>query len=406
MGSHYHKTLYSYPMNTPSIIFYGADWCSDCRRSKALLDTHQIAYDYKDIDADPQHAAYVEHINKGQRRIPTIVFSDGAILVEPSDEELAQKLGVASTKPDKTHIDLAIVGGGPAGLTAAIYATREGLKTAIFEKKVTGGQAATTDFVENYPGFPEGISGFELSQKMFAQAERFNAQLISAQVQNIHNEGEYKRIETDDGVYFAKAVIITVGSEYKHTGAKGEDALISRGIHYCATCDGPFYKGKKVAVIGAGNSALQEGLFLAKFVSHITFIVRSDVVRASDVLKQKVLADPSKFTIAYHTKVKEFVGEKRLEKMLLENTTTGTVSEMPIDGVFVFIGLVPQTAFLKDIVALDERGFVKTNDHLETSMPGVFAAGDCREGATAQIAWAVGDGAKAAIHVREYLQRV
>lgn len=390
-------------MTNTKIQFYSADWCSDCKRSQKLLDEHHIAYEYLDTDASAENAAHVEKINKGQKRIPTIVFPDGAILVEPTDAELAEKLGLLK-KPSDRHLDLAIIGGGPAGMTAAIYATREGLDTTIFEKKVTGGQAATTDFVENYPGFPEGISGFELSQKMFAQAERFNTHLVSAQVKQIVDEGKYKRIETDDGTFYARGVIITVGSEYRRSGAKGEDHLISRGIHFCATCDGPFYKNKKIAIIGAGNSAFQEGLYLTKFVSHITFIVRSDKVRASDILQKQIAGMPEKCEILYNTKVEEFVGEKRLEKMIIHNTQTNETSDLQVDGVFVFIGLIPQTDFLKGTIDLDERGFIKTNDHLETSMPGVFVAGDCREGATAQIASAVGDGAKAAIHVREYLQ--
>jgi thioredoxin reductase (NADPH) len=390
-------------MTNTKIQFYGAGWCGDCVRSKKLLDEHHIEYDYLDTDTSPENAAHVEKINKGQKRIPTIVFPDGVILVEPSDAELSEKLGLMK-KPSDKHLDLAIIGGGPAGMTAAIYATREGLDTTIFEKKVTGGQAATTDFVENYPGFPDGISGFELSQKMLAQAERFNTHIVSAGVTSIHDEGKYKRIETEDGTYFAKGVIIAVGSEYRRSGAKGEDHLISRGIHFCATCDGPFYKNKNIAIIGAGNSAFQEGLYLTKFVSHITFIIRSDKARASDILQKQVTGMSDKVTIFYNTKVEEFVGEKRLEKMIVHNTQTNETSDLQVDGVFVFIGLIPQTDFLKGTIDLDERGFVKTNDHLETSMPGVFVAGDCREGATAQIASAVGDGAKAAIHVREYLQ--
>ncbi len=392
-------------MSDTSIKFYSADWCSDCKRSQKLLDEHHIEYEYLDTDASPENAAHVEKINKGQKRIPTIVFPDGVILVEPSDAELMDKLGL-TRHPSDRHLDLAIIGGGPAGLTAAIYATREGLDTTIFEKKVTGGQAATTDFIENYPGFPEGISGFELSQKMLAQAERFNTHVLSSEVNSIHDEGKYKRIETDDGAYFAKGVIITVGSEYRRSGAKGEDHLISRGIHFCATCDGPFYKNKRIAIIGAGNSAFQEGLYLTKFVSHITFIVRSDKARASDILQKQIADMSDKVTILYNTKVEEFVGEKRLEKMVIHNTQTNETSDLQVDGVFVFIGLIPLTDFLKGAIDLDERGFVKTNDHLETSMPGVFVAGDCREGATAQVASAVGDGAKAAIHVREYLQHI
>lgn len=392
-------------MTNTKIQFYSADWCSDCKRSQKLLDDHHVEYEYLDTEANPEYAKHAERLNKGQKRIPTIVFPDGAILVEPTDSELMDKLGLTKHPSDR-HLDLAIIGGGPAGLTAAIYATREGLDTTIFEKKVPGGQAATTDFVENYPGFPEGISGYELSQKMLAQAERFNTHVLSSEVKSIHDEGKYKRIETDDGAYFAKGIIITVGSEYRRSGAKGEDHLISRGIHFCATCDGPFYKNKKIAIIGAGNSAFQEGLYLAKFVSHITFIVRSDKARASDILQKQIAQMSDKVTILYNTKVEEFVGEKRLEKMIVHNTQTNEVSNLEVDGVFVFIGLIPLTDFLKGTLELDERGFVKANDHLETSMPGVFVAGDCREGATAQVASAVGDGAKAAIHVREYLQKI
>ncbi len=387
------------------IKFYSANWCADCKRSLKVLDAHKAHYEYLDIEVHPEYAREIERLNKSQRRIPTIVFPDGAILVEPSDRELEEKLESGGHSRKRT-MDLAIIGGGPAGMTAAIYATREGLDTSIFESKVTGGQAATTDFVENYPGFPEGISGYELSHKMLSQAERFNTRIVSAGVTHIRDTGEYKELTTDDGVYRARSVIIATGSQYRHSGATGEDRLVSRGVHYCATCDGPFYKNKHVAIIGAGNSAFQEGLYLTQFVSHLTFIVRTDKVRASDILKKKVADMNDKITILYNTTVQEFVGESRLEKLILNDHAQSRTYDFAVDGVFVFIGLVPQTEFLNGSVDRDERGFVKTSVDLSTSMPGVFAAGDCRSGATAQIACAVGDGAKAAIHVREYLQSV
>ncbi len=301
--------------------------------------------------------------------------------------------------------DVIIVGAGPASLSAAIYTTREDIETLIFERGVIGGLAAVTDKIDNYPGFPEGVEGLLLASELQKQAERFGAVIELGEVTAIKDEGQYKRLETTSGDMLAKAVLIATGSDYKKIGVPGEEQYYARGVHYCATCDGAFYRDKKLVVVGGGNSAIQEALFLTRFASHIDLLVRSKI-RASDVLQHDLddLVKQGKITVHLGTTTDEIVGEdKSVTKVL------GTKDDQPVefltDGVFIFVGLLPNSQFLvQSPIELDEIGFVMTDQNLQTAMPGVFCAGDIRSGATMQIASAAGEGATAALKIREYLE--
>ena len=300
-------------------------------------------------------------------------------------------------------LDVVMIGAGPAALSAAIYTTREDIETVLYEKGVVGGLAAITDWVDNYPGFPKGLAGLDLAEDLRKQAERFGADIRLGEVMKIsENSDGIKTLETTDGELKAKAVLIATGSDYKKIGVPGEQEFYARGVHYCATCDGAFYRDKKLVVVGGGNSAVQEALFLTKFATHIDMLVRSDL-RASEVLIKELEAN-DKITIHRGTTTDEIVGEdNKVVKVI--GTKDGKKIEFETAGVFVFVGLLPNTKFLKDTaIELDEVGLIETDTSLRTSMEGVFAAGDVRSGATMQIASAVGEGATAALRIREYLE--
>src|SRR5579884_488907 len=311
---------------------------------------------------------------------------------------------MSETKDIPKH-DVIIVGAGPAALTAAIYTTREDIDTLLFERAVIGGLAAVTDKIDNYPGFPEGVDGIKLADDLRAQAERFGAKIELGEVTGIHDEGQYNRLITTSGDVLARAVLITTGSDYKKVGCPGEAEYYARGVHYCATCDGAFYRDKRLVVVGGGNSAVQETIFLTRFASHIDLLVRS-TIKASDVLQHELdqYVKNGKVTVHLGTTTDEIVGENNVVVKVI-GTKDGNKVEFPTDGVFVFVGLMPNSQFLKDTrIKLDEIGFVLTNSDLQTDMPGVFAAGDIRSGATMQIASAAGEGATAALKIREYLE--
>jgi thioredoxin reductase (NADPH) len=305
----------------------------------------------------------------------------------------------------KTH-DVVIVGAGPAALTAAIYTTREDIETLLFERGVPGGLAAVTDRIDNYPGFAEGIEGLKLASELQKQAERFGAVIEFGEVTGIHDEGDVKRLETTDGDVYARAVLIATGSDYKKLGIPGEQDYYARGVHYCATCDGAFYRDKRLVVVGGGNSAVQEAIFLTRFASHIDLLVRS-TIKASDVLQHDLqnYVDDGKITVHLGTSTDEIVGDPEHLVTKVVGTKGGQKIDFETDGVFVFVGLDPNSQFLKDTsIKCDEIGFVMTDEHMQTSMRGVFAAGDIRSGATMQIASAAGEGATAALKLREYLE--
>lgn len=299
--------------------------------------------------------------------------------------------------------DVVAIGAGPAALSAAIYTTREDIQTVLFEKGAIGGLAAVTDWVDNYPGFHAGISGLELAQELEAQAKRFGATFEYLEVTGISDEGELKRLTTTQGDVLAKAVLIATGTDYKKLGIPGEETYYARGVHYCATCDGAFYRDKRLVVVGGGNSGVQEALFLTRFASHIDLLVRS-TIKASEVLQHDLAKQTDKITVHLHTTTDEIIGEdKKVVKVLA--TKDGKKVSFDTDGVFVFVGLLPNTDFLRSsAVRLDDQGFVMTDQDLQTAIPGVFACGDVRSGATMQIATAVGEGAMAALKVRHYLE--
>lgn len=302
--------------------------------------------------------------------------------------------------------DLVIVGAGPAALSAAIYTSREDIDTLLFEKGAIGGLAAVTDWVDNYPGFAKGVSGMELSDAMRGQAERFGAKIELGEVMSVKNEGRLKRLETTSGDMYAKAVLIATGSDYKKIGIPGEEEFYAKGVHYCATCDGAFYRDKKLAVVGGGNSAVQESIFLTKFATHIDMLVRGPALKASEVLQHELERFKDKITVHFNTSTDEIVGvDGKVAKVIGTDKTAGKKIEFAVDGVFVFVGLKPNTAFLAGSgVELDEIGFVKSDLKLMTNVPGIFVAGDVRSGATLQIASASGEGATAALMIREYLE--
>jgi thioredoxin reductase (NADPH) len=299
-----------------------------------------------------------------------------------------------------------MIGAGPAALSAAIYTTREDIDTLLLEKAIPGGLAAVTDWVDNYPGFPEGVAGLELGSNLQKQAERFGALIEPTEVVALHDEGEWKRVETISGDYYARAVLIATGSAYKKLGVPGEEEYYARGVHYCATCDGAFYREKRIAVVGGGNSAVQEAMFLTRFSSHLDLIVRSKL-RASEVLQRELqkFVDDGKITVHLGVTTDEIIGrDGSVTAVKGTDTKTGSEVKIDTDGVFIFIGLSPNNQFLGGQLETDEIGLIKTDENLMSSMKGVFVAGDIRSGATMQVASAVGEGATAALKIREYLE--
>jgi thioredoxin reductase (NADPH) len=393
-------------MSHTNLTVYGATWCSDCKQAKKFLGEQRVHYHWIDVEQSAEGLAFVEKVNSGKRIIPTIVFDDGNWLSEPSNAELAQKLGL-QTRAKMDYYDLICIGGGPASLTAALYAAREGLDVLVIEKSGLGGQAGVTERLDNFPGFPEGIGGAEFADRLTQQARRFNVELLQAQeVIGLREEEESKYVTTADGhEYAARAVLIATGSTYRRLGVPGEDDLIGAGVHFCATCDGPFYKGQHVAVIGGGNSAGEESLFLTRFADKVTILVRGATLTASQIVIDKVTSSP-KIEVRYNTEVTELQGESKLSGVLLRDRSSGNVETIHPAAAFVFIGLSPNSGWLPSEIQRDSVGFIQTKLNLETSLPGVFAAGDVRAGSTKQAASAVGEGATAALMVREYLKGV
>lgn len=387
------------------ILIYSTFWCPDCKRVKKFFGEQRIPYVNIDIEQNAEAMAYVEKVNNGMRIIPTIVFPDGSILVEPSNAELAKKLGLQTRAPRQFY-DVIVIGGGPAGLTAALYLARESKEVLVIEKASLGGQAGVTHILDNFPGFDEGISGAEFGDRLGRQARRFGAEILQAnEVVNISSQGPYLCAITADQVeYGAKAILLASGARYRRLGIPGEDELIGTNVHFCATCDGAFYKGKKVLVIGGGNSGFEEGLFLTKFASQVDIVEFAPQVKASQLLQNKV-AGKANMSVTVNHAVKEFkIKENRLASVIVQDRATGELKEWYYDGVFVFIGLSPNSDLVKDKVEIDPFGFVKTDSNLMTTLPGLFAAGDVRLGSTKQAASAAGEGATAALMIREYLK--
>jgi thioredoxin reductase (NADPH) len=389
------------------ITLYGVDWCPDCKRMKKIMGEHQIPYRWIDTDHDSEARSYVERINGGAYRVPTLTLSDGTVLVEPSNAELKVKLGITG-RASKPIYDVIIIGGDPAGLTAAIYTGRDNYDTLIIDRTGLGGQAGLTQVIENFPGFDKGVTGADFAERLSEQAQRFGTEpLQGEEISNIHREGQYIVVTSvNKREYIGRSVLISTGSHFKQLNVPGEMELAGIRVHYCATCDGPFYKGKSLMVIGGGNSGFEEGLFLSTFAKDVTIIEHNPEVKASEILQDKV--DKKKnMKVFTNRDVKEFkVDGTSLSSVLVEKRDTGEIEEWNPEGVFVFIGLKPNSAFLRDTVECDKWGFVKTDLTFQTSLEGVFAAGDVRSGSTKQAVSAAGEGTTAALMIRQYLQSI
>jgi thioredoxin reductase (NADPH) len=386
------------------IIVYGASWCPDCRRAKQFLASHRVAYDWIDLEEFPEKSTEVEARNSGKRIIPTIVFPDGSFLAEPSNDELADRIGLSRMAEEREY-DLIIIGGGPTGLTTSIYGARENLKVLIVEKSAPGGQAGITERFDNYPGFPDGVGGAELAERMTQQAQRYGVEILQAVgATKIERDGPMLRVDLSTGDFvLAPVVLLATGSTYRRTDAQGEADLIGAGIHFCATCDGPFYRGvKDLTVVGGGNSGLEEGLFLTQFAEHVTVVQALSKLTANKLLQEKVLNHP-KMSVLLDTSVVSFNANEsgKLESLTL--LCDGVEARHETAAAFIFIGLDPNTSFLEKSLDVDERGFIVTDTSFRTNIDGVFAAGDVRSGSTKQIASAVGEGAAVAIQIRYYL---
>lgn len=301
-----------------------------------------------------------------------------------------------------TEKDIIIIGGGPAGLTSAIYAARAGLNIILIEKMFSGGQIATTDSLENYPGFPEPITGVDFSMALDAQARNFGVEIINEEVVDYHLTGPIKKVTTTGGVYTAYTVILATGANPRLLGIPGEDKYRGKGVSYCATCDGAFYRDKIVAVIGGGDTACEEAQYLSKIAKKVYLVHRRDELRAAHVIAQRVLTNP-KIQILWDTVIDKVDGQATVTDMQVRNKLTGETSKIEIDGFFVAIGIIPNTDNIKNNIKLNDGGYVVTDAHMATNVLGVFAAGDMRNTPLRQVVTACADGAIAAESAREYL---
>lgn len=301
--------------------------------------------------------------------------------------------------------DVIIIGGGACGLTAGLYTSRAQLRTVLFEKAVPGGQIATTSLVENYPGFPEGIDGPDLADRMEEQARKYGMEFQYAEVESIEVAGDRRIVHTSEGDFTAKAVIITSGAEHNKLGVPGEAEYTGKGVSYCATCDAAFFRNQRVVVVGGGDAALDEGLFLTRYASEVIVVHRRDELRATKVLQERAFNTPN-MRFIWDTVVEEITGTDKVNGVQLRNVKTGAVSHLEAEGVFIYIGLAPQSDFVKDLLPTDGGGHLEVNLWMETVIPGVFAAGDVRINAARQLVSAAGDGCTAAIRADHYIQEL
>ncbi|MFV2082640.1 MAG: thioredoxin-disulfide reductase [bacterium] len=301
----------------------------------------------------------------------------------------------------KAH-DLVIIGGGPGGLAAGLYASRARMDTLLLEKAAYGGQMLTTFFIENYPGFPEGIAGFELADLMKKQTDLYGLQIQTAEVRGVVKEGNVFDIDTIEGTVRSRAVIVSTGADPDKLGVPGEERLAGRGVSYCATCDGALYRERTVAVVGGGDSAIEETLFLTRFADRIHVIHRRDELRATPISRERAFAN-EKIVFEWNTVLKEILGEDEVTGLLLENVKTGQTRKLAAAGVFIYVGITPQSSFLENMVEKNEGGYIKTDLTMSSSVPGLFAIGDVRAESVRQVASAVGDGVTAAIYAYKYL---
>lgn len=385
------------------LILFGADWCPDCRRAKSYLNDNGVNFLFIDVDKHTWATNKVEEINNGKRIIPTILLNKKPY-TNPNNAQLKGLLAIDSTKEQKVY-DSIIIGGGAAGLTTAIYAQRDRFNTLILEKKNVGGNAFLTEKIENYPGFQE-ISGPKLMEKMEQQALTYGAKINTGEeVTSIKKQGELFELTTLLDTYYTKTIVLSTGSTYRKLGIPNENELIGSGVHFCATCDGAFYRNKEVIVIGGGNSALEEGIFLAGFCKKVTIINRSKEFKASKTYVEKIKTIKNIEVHNNSTSLKFTKNNEDLfQGVLIKDNKSGAEKELTADGAFIFIGLIPNTQNFKNVVNLNDQGFITTQNLAETSVKGIFAAGDCREGAIAQVAAATGEGVLASYGIRNFLK--
>lgn len=402
----------------------GTLWSPASHTIKEFFVRNQIPYQWLDVDANPQARAMVEAANKGSLKIPTVIFPDGTVLVSPSIDELASRVGM-SRQAALPFYDIVIVGAGPAGLAASVYAASEGLKTLLVERDAPGGQAGSSPKIENYLGFPSGLSGSDLTRRAVAQARRFGAELLTAQeVKSIRVEDKYRIVTLGNGAQVScHVVLLATGASFRILEAKGATELNGAGIYYgAAHTEAMYYQDQDVIVIGGANSAAQGALFLTRYARKVTMLVRGSELSASQYLVDLLTTNP-KIELQYNSEVTEVSGEGRLEHAVIANRLTNELQTAPVAAMFVFIGVKPQSDIVADIIQRDSRGFILTGRDLlrdskrprgwlpdrdpfmlETSVPGIFAAGDIRAGTNPRVASATGEGAIAVALYYQYMK--
>ena len=386
-----------------NVQLFGADWCPDCRRAKSFLRDNSINFQFIDVDKHNWATQKIEEINNGKRIIPTVLIDDIAY-TNPDNVKLTALLSINVEKEHKIF-DTIIIGGGAAGLTTSIYAQRDRFDSLILEKSTIGGNAFLTEKIENYPGF-QSISGPKLMEKMEEQAKTYGAVIKTGEeVVDLEKTDDLFLIKTKSTSYYGKTVVLSTGSTYRKLGIPNEEELIGSGIHFCATCDGAFYRDKDIIVIGGGNSALEEGIFLAGFCKSVKIVHRSEKFSASETYVEKLETIDNISTFMNKTSLEFIADDKGLFKGLkVMDNNSNEADVIEADGVFIFIGLLPNTKSFNGVVDLDKRGFIQTTGLAQTSVEGIFAAGDCREGAIAQVAAATGEGVLASYGIRNYLK--
>jgi thioredoxin reductase (NADPH) len=406
----------------------GTLWSPSSHNVKEFLARSQIPYKWLDIERDSEARELVEASAEGRTRLPVLFFQDGSTLVDPDLRTLADKVGL-TTQAEQPFYDLIIVGAGPAGLAAGVYGASEGLRTVVIEKDVAGGQAGTSARIENYLGFPKGVSGADLMRRAATQVQRLGAEILTAQeVTGVRVEGPYKIVTLGDGTELrSHALLIATGVKVRELDVPGIEPFVGGSVYYgAATSEAVHYKGKKVFVIGGANSAGQGAMFLSRFASEVTILIRADSLKES--MSQYLIDqidDTENITLKTNTEVAEVAGSDRLESITTKNNSTGETETEPADAIFIFIGAVPHSDIVEGIVERTEAGFIPTGQDLirdgrrpnnwqlrrdpfllETSVPGIFAAGDVREGVIRRVASAVGDGAVSLSFIHKYLETV
>ena len=388
------------------IRIVGHRWSRQAHELKALLARSRVGYRWLDVERDREAGGYLGDTRDGRETLPIVILPDGTRLVRPAVRDLAERIGL-DTEPDQPFYDLLIVGGGPAGLSAAVYAASEGIHTIVVEEEVPGGQAGYSAKIENYPGFPEGLSGRDFAQRTVAQAERFGVEILSTRhVESLAVEGRYREICLDDDkTLAAHAVLLATGVAFRWLEAPGCPDLVGRGVYYgAAVAEASDCRGQRLYVLGGGNSAGQAAVLLAEYARRVTIVAPEPSLEdtMSQYLLERIGELPNIETCPGHTVVGA-EGRKHLERLVLQRTDESDRRTVAADGLFVFIGAEPQTRWLEGVVDRDEQGFILANERLETSVPGVFVAGDVRAGSVKRIASAVGEGAMAVQFIHSYL---